>query len=149
MESCLTAFLPLFPSCLSNFHHLLTLHLPSILHGRSGPTRQDHLLHAAHSHLLHRLAHSNGHVVQQRLVSLEAGIRVALNVRGPLVFSGVGVPRAHVSVHVSAGHVKVVGGANVLSILLHNCSLCLELLELLLRAEFVGHVYFMIVSSGE
>lgn len=67
-----------------------------------------------HANPLDRLAHADAHVVQQRRVALVAGVRVARDVRRPLVLGGVGVPRADV--------------------------LVLQRFELLLGAQFVGLV---------
>lgn len=112
----------------------------SLLHGGCGPTRQDHLLHAAHPHLLHRLTHANSHVVQQRLVALEAGVRVALDVGRPLVLGRVGVPGAHVSA-------QVLAMSSPCCVLLWSDVLCLELLKLLLRAKFVCHYIESMMSA--
>lgn len=63
-------------------------------------------------HLLPRLPHPHRHIRQQRRVPDIRRVAVAVDVRGPFVFGGVGV-----------------AGPDVAR---------LELLELLLRAEFVG-----------
>ena len=79
-------------------HTFRTSEIFSILHRGRRSDRQHHLLHTLHAHLLRRHAHADGHVVQQRRVALVGGVRVARNVRRPLVLGRVGVARADVFV---------------------------------------------------
>jgi len=86
----------------------------SILDLRRLPNRLYHFLYHLGSNSLPTLSHSNSHVAQHRRMSYITRIAISLDIGCPFEFCRVGVPGAYV-----AG---------------------LQLLELLLGAEFICHV---------
>ena len=105
----------------------------SILLLRRLPHWLNHLLDKSRAQLRHRLTASDRHILQQRRVTHIRSVSIAVNVRGPLAtqFPSAVLPR------VGGGGE---GGIQFRSIGVPSSYIaCLELLELLRCAEFVGH----------